>query len=240
MDPLKLPMRRICKGIWGLLAIFTIQTKAEQTPENMKKLSAQFEISTYPAHKASLLGLTSTDYTTIGTGFSGQYARWSFYASTFHETTPEGLVLSQFEENISCKLVHKNRFECTLFNTSVSVAKNSAVYMIPTLSFAWGKTYRLKTELTPYTWGFNTDVAGFTYSIMYCCSSQTKKSLQTGFCSKAVYTNVAPLYNGFIGEFSPYLQYRSVRMQCRAIYQFAHEHFIYDLGIQINFKLSQN
>ena len=124
----------------------------------MKKFSGNLEVSVFPVHKASLLGLTSTNNPTIGIGFSENYCRWSFHTITFHKTSNKGLVLSQFEQNVSFRAINKKNISCTVFNTSVSVAKNSALYMIPTISVGIGNLKSLKFDLTPFSWGFNTNV----------------------------------------------------------------------------------
>lgn len=225
-------MRWINRWGWGVFLILTVKVNAQKTPEKMNKLKGELELSAYPIHKASILGLTSTEYPTLGIGFLGRYGSWSFYGITFHEISPDGLVLSQFEGNLSCRVFDKPKFSCTVFNTSVSTTKNSALYMIPTVSLGFGANKNFKLDLTPYTWGFNTNVAGYTYTVSYNNSKQVNDKLSLGFESKLVYTKINALYEGPIGEFSPVIRFKSLRMQCRSIYQVTSNRFIYDLNIK--------
>lgn len=197
------------------------------------------ELSAYPVHKSSLLGLTSTEYPTIGIGFSGSYRRWSFYAVSFHEASDKALYLSQFEENVSCKVLSRENISCTIFNTSVSTTKNSALYMIPTLAVSFGHEKKFKFDLTPYTWGFNTNVSGYTYTFSYNYSKSIRMKLSAEVQTKAVYTHVDPLYKGPIAEFSPSVKWKSYKIQVRSIYQFTGQHFIYDLSLRKVLSFSQ-
>jgi hypothetical protein len=202
------------------------------------KLTGGIELSAFPVHKASLLGLTSTEYPTFGAGFYGQYGRWSFYGITYLETMPEYVVLSQFETNIMYRVFETSKFRLSAFNTAISSSRNNAIFMIPTLSLAIGKNKTLKIDATPYTWGFNTNVAGFTYSLLYDKSFNLKRNNTfAGFQSKLVYTSINPLYKGFIEEFSPFWSKNNTRIQTRFIYQNAHNHFIFDIIIKQRFNL---
>lgn len=225
-------MRWIFMLGWGLIIVGTMQTKAQKVTEDMKKLTGQMELSAYPVHKASLLGLTSTEYPTVGVGFSGAYGRWSFYAISFHEVSATNVFLSQFEENISYRAFSGEKISCTVFNTSVSTTKNSAIYMIPTLAVAVGNKKEFRFDLTPYTWGFNTNVGGYTYTISHNYSKSVRRELDLDMQTKGVYTHVNPLYRGAIAEFSPAFKWKFWKLQIRTIYQFTGQRFIYDLSLR--------
>jgi hypothetical protein len=217
---------------WGLIIVGTMQTNAQRMPEYSRKLTGQMELSAYPVHKASLLGLTSTEYPTAGVGVSGSYGRWSFYATSFHEVSATNVFLSQFEENISYRVFSSENISCTIFNTSVSTTKNSAIYMIPTLAVVLGRKMEYKFDLTPYTWGFNTDVGGYTYTLSYNYSKSIRRELDLDIQTKVVYTHVDPPYKGAIAELSPILRWKSWKVQIRTIYQFTGKRFIYDLSFR--------
>ncbi len=209
-----------------------MQINAQKVPEHTKKLTGQVELSAYPVHKASLLGLTSTEYPTFGVGLSGAYGRWSFYAISFHEVSATSVFLSQFEENISFRAFSGENISCTVFNTSVSTTKKSAIYMIPTLVLALGHKRDFRFDLTPYTWGFNTNVGGYTCTFSHNYSKSIKSELDFDIQTKVVYTHVDPLYKGAITEFSPALRRKSWKLQIRTIYQFTGQGFIYDISFR--------
>lgn len=204
---------------------------------NQSELKGNIEISAFPVHKASLLGLTSTEFPTVGIGFNAAYKKWSFYGTTFHETAPDYVVLSQFESNFTYTIVDGERFRLNIFNTAISASRNNAIYMIPTLSIALGKLKDFRVDATPYTWGFNTAVEGYTYSLLYDNFFLKNKKLQYGFQSKLVYTNLKSIYKGVIAEFSPFLTFKGYRFQTRMIYQLSTDNFIYDIGIKKQFSL---
>jgi hypothetical protein len=219
------------------VSVIIFQVITAQNENNISKLKGSIEVSVYPIHKASLLGLTSTDYPTMGVGFKGNYANWSFYSITYHELNNSLPILSQSESNLNYKIFEKEKLKMSVYNTFVSTVKNSALYMIPTLSIGVGKEKKLYLDLTPYTWGFNTKVKGFTYSALYNFDKRINNDFECGFLSKVVYTEIQPVYYGLIGELSPFIKWNSYSVQSRFIYQFSHQHFIYDLSIKkaINF-----
>jgi hypothetical protein len=219
------------------ISVIIFQVITAQNEQKISRFKGNVELSVYPIHKASLLGLTSTDSPTLGIGFKGSYANWSFYSLTFHELTNAGLVLSQSESNLYYKILENEKFKISVYNTFVSTVKNSALYMIPTVSIGIGASKNFNIDLTPYTWGFNSNLKGYTYSAMYNLDKKINSDFNYGFLSKAVYTDIRPVYSGFIGEISPFLKWKSYSVQTRFIYQFSHQHFVYDLNIKkvINF-----
>ena len=226
----------ICTLVFWAFCSTLIAQPSKSSIKDKQKLQGQLDLSAYPLHKASLLGLTSTDHPTWGLGFSGAAGRWSFYGISFHEISPAKVFLSQFETNISYSLVEFRPVKCTLFNTAISAAKDAAIYMIPTISLAWGKSRRLKTDLTPYTWSLYSDIAGFTYTLSYEWHHRMAKNRSFGFQTKAVYTKIRPQYDGGIGEFSPFFSFKNFKLQGRMIYQFASQKFIYDVSARAAFK----
>lgn len=203
------------------------------------KLKGGVEFSLFPIHKASLLGLTSTENPTIGSGFFCNYHRWSFYGTTFHEFMHDAIALSQFESNLTYNFYDGRNFGFSVFNTAISSGKTNTVFMIPTLSFAICKEKALKVNATPYTWGFNSRISGYTYSLLYDRRfGWNSKNLNFGFQSKFVYTLIHPTYTGLIEEFSPFLILEGVRLQTRCIYQNSTNHFIFDIGIQTHLNFN--
>ncbi len=218
-------------------AILYFQFISAQENIDLSKFKGSIEMSVFPIHKASLLGLTSTESPTFGIGFIGSYAKWSFYSITFHEINKLGIVLSQSESNLNYKIIENNRLKVSVFNTFITRADNSALYMIPTVSIGVGKSKNLYFDLTPYTWGFNTDVKGYTYSALYNFDKKLNNNLNLGFLSKLVYTDLQPVYKGVIADFSPFLKWKSYKIQSRFIYQFSSQRFIYDLSFRKTIKL---
>ena len=111
------------------ISVIIFQVITAQNEQKISSFKVNVELSVYPIHKASLLGLTSTDSPTLGVGFKGSYANWSFYSLTFHELTNAGLVLSQSESNLNYKILENEKFKISVYNTFVSTVKNSALYI---------------------------------------------------------------------------------------------------------------
>ncbi len=206
-------------------------TSAEQLTNTKDFLHGDFELSVYPIHKASLLGLTSTEHPTHSLGYFAKFNHLSFYVNTFHEYITGMSVLSQAEVNLSYTCIENESFSCTVFNTSVSRAKDSALFMIPTISIGLFKTKSFKIDLTPYTWGFHTPVKGYTYAISYDYSKLINE-ISVGCLAKCIYTKIDPVYNGMMTEFSPRIKFKNSLIQSRLIYQFSTHTFVYDVCIK--------
>jgi hypothetical protein len=214
-----------------VLCCFSTVGIGQQTSTENKSVG-NIELSTFPIHKASLLGLTSTKNPTFGIGFKGSYSNWSFYSVTFHELTNAGFILSQSESNLNYRIFDNEKLKVSVYNTFISTVKNSALYMIPTVSVGVGALKNLYFDLTPYTWGLNSDVKGYTYSALYNFDEKLSSNFNCGFLSKVVLTDLKPVYTGCMVELSPFLRWKSYRIQTRMIYQFSHQHFVSDLSVK--------
>jgi hypothetical protein len=214
-----------------ILNILSITLEAGQLTKNNDSLHGNIEVSLFPVHKASLLGLTSTENPTLGLGFFGKYNKVSFYVTTFHEYKPNLLILSQSEVNLNYKCIDNESFLCNIFNTAVSRSKDTTLFMIPTVSLGLFKTKSLKIDLTPYTWGFHSQVKGYTYALSYDYSKLINK-ISVGLYSKCIYTKIDPVYNGIMVEFSPRIKFKNSLIQSGLIYQLSSHTFVYDVCIK--------
>lgn len=218
------------KYICICICIFNCRASAENNKSTVS--SAGIDLSVFPVHKASLLGLTATENPTFGVGFWYNKSKWLMSFNVYHEEIKNIVFLSQFETQLTCNIIDNERFGVLIQNISVSMAKGNTIFMIPSVILGVGRDKALKLNATPYTWGFNSGIHGYNYGVQYDKTFAGKKTqINFGFNNKLVYANLTS-YKGFIGEISPFLNWKYLSLQTRCIYQFSLQKLIVDINLR--------